>query len=234
MTELRAVVFDFDGTLFSRDQSTLYLSDAARRLSDSAGTSISEDELARRIYREANIPVELSHRISLNEQVPKEIYRRMQTVADGLFAPNGFGIDLYAREIDPARWYPDPDLLFTLEKLRENDIKIGLLSNCGWDVTTVLARHDLLAFFDTFVLSYQIGHRKPEAQAFKIVCDRLDVDPQNAIMVGDKPPREQPAIEIGMHHLNVDLLHGGSVGISEVLPYAAALGNMSRGLEGLS
>ncbi len=224
MPETRAVVFDFDGTLFSRDQSTEYLKDAALKWNAKHGSHISTDELAAQIYRDANIPDSLPHRISLDEEVPKEIYRRMQAVADKLFAPNGFDIDLYAREIDPERWYPDLDLMPTLEALRSNNIKIGLLSNCGWDVTSVLRLHKLMDFFDACALSYQIGHRKPEPEAFQAICNLLGVRPENAIMVGDKPPREQPAVDIGMHHLNVDTLHGGTVGLSAVLPYAASLG----------
>jgi HAD superfamily hydrolase (TIGR01509 family) len=233
MQETHAVVFDFDGTLFTRDQSTQYLANATARLNVATGISISTDELAEQIYREANIPETLRHRISLDENVPKEIYSRMQTVADRLFPPNGLGINLYAREIDPARWYPDSELIPTLEALRSNNIKIGLLSNCGWDVTTVLEHCGLMEYFDACALSYKIGHRKPEAQAFQIICNMLDVPHENAIMVGDKPPREQPATEIGMHHLNVDLLLGGSVGISAVLPFAAALGHNTTGLGGL-
>lgn len=232
MSEPRAVIFDFDGTLFSRDQSTVYLSDAVNRYAAKFGSKISTDDLAARIFRDANIPDTLRHRISLDPEVPREIYRRMQAVADNLFAPDGLGIDLYAREIDPTRWYPDPELIETLDTLRSNEIKIGLLSNCGWDVTTVLQLHGLTEYFDALVMSYQIGHRKPEPEAFQIACDQLGVDPKNAIMVGDKPPREQPAIDIGMHHLNVDLLHGGTVGLSAVLPYAASLGRDTRGLSG--
>lgn len=232
MPETRAVIFDFDGTLFSRDQSTVYLSDAANRYAAKFGSEISTDDLAARIFRDANIPGTLRHRISLDQEVPKEIYRRMQAVADNLFAPDGLGIDLYAREIDPSRWYPDPELMETLEALRSNGIKIGLLSNCGWDVTSVLQLHGLTEYFDALVLSYQIGHRKPEPEAFQIACDQLNVNPRNAIMVGDKPPREHPAIAIGMHHLNVDLLHGGTVGLSTVLPFAASLGRDDTGLGG--
>ncbi len=223
MTHSIAVVFDFDGTLFSRDQNTAYLRDATFRFNSMYGTDISTDEFAALIFSEANITNDLRHRISLDEEVPKEIYRRLQAAGDNLLAPSGLGINLYAREIDPSRWYPDPYLLLTLKKLRSNNIKIGLLSNCGWDVTTVLQRHNIMTYFNSCALSYQIGHRKPEPESFKIICEQLGVAPQNALMVGDKPAREQPAVDIGMHHLNVDFLHGGTTGLTTILPYAAAL-----------
>lgn len=224
MATTRGVVFDFDGTLFSRDQSTDYLSDAVRRWNTAQQRSDTTHQFAARIYKDADISRDLRRRISLDSEAPREIYRRMQAVADDLLAPQGLGIDLYAREIDPTRWYPDPDLVSVLETLRANNIKIGLLSNCGWDVTTVLRLHDLTEYFDALVLSYKVEHRKPEPEVFQIACERLGVKPEHALMVGDKPAREQPATRIGMHHLNVDLLHGGNVGLTAVLPFAGALG----------
>jgi hypothetical protein len=53
-------------------------------------------------------------------------------------------------------------------------------------------------------------------------------------MVGDKPLREQPATNIGMHHINVDLLLGGTVGLSVVPPYAKLLRCDAIGLDAIA
>jgi HAD superfamily hydrolase (TIGR01549 family) len=80
-----------------------------------------------------------------------------------------------------------PDAGETLEMLRKRGVKIALLSNCtdGAYVATVVRRLGWDGYFDPFVVSADIGVRKPLPGAFRPVLDRWSIAPGEIAMVGD-------------------------------------------------
>jgi len=75
----------------------------------------------------------------------------------------------------------------TLEMLRRRGVKLALLSNCtdGAYVATVVRRLGWEGYFDPFVVSADIGVRKPLPEAFRPVLDRWKMAPEEIAMVGD-------------------------------------------------
>ncbi|MEK7347667.1 MAG: HAD family hydrolase [Candidatus Eisenbacteria bacterium] len=75
----------------------------------------------------------------------------------------------------------------TLEMLRATGVRIGLLSNAtdGRYVERVASRLGMRPFFDPFVVSADIGVRKPRAEAFHAVLDRWALPAEDVAMVGD-------------------------------------------------
>jgi HAD superfamily hydrolase (TIGR01549 family) len=75
------------------------------------------------------------------------------------------------------------DALPALAVLREHGVKIGLISNGSRDLEEFVAHHKLDA--DCAIGSRAFGRTKPHPEIFRHVLSLLEVEPQDAAMVGD-------------------------------------------------
>ncbi len=82
---------------------------------------------------------------------------------------------------------PMPGAQETLDTLRLRGVKLAVLSNAtsGTYVSGVAERFGWLDYFDPFVVSADIGVRKPWPEAFRAVLDRWPLSPDEVAMVGD-------------------------------------------------
>jgi HAD superfamily hydrolase (TIGR01662 family) len=97
------------------------------------------------------------------------------------------------------------DVQPVLGRLRDDGVKIGLVSNSARDIQE-FARHHGLAV-DAGISSFHHGKTKPHASIFRAVLDLLEVDPQDAVMVGDTVADDiDGALAVGMRAVLVDRL----------------------------
>jgi putative hydrolase of the HAD superfamily len=84
-------------------------------------------------------------------------------------------------------WKIEPDTHFVLNELIKRGYHLGLISNAANtpDLNRLVDNHGLRKYFDVVVISAEEGIRKPDPQIFVGALQRLNVKPQNAIMVGD-------------------------------------------------
>ncbi|WP_322792975.1 HAD family hydrolase [Bellilinea sp.] len=77
--------------------------------------------------------------------------------------------------------------------------KTGLLSN-AWDEarTSIQARFNFLDVFDVSLFSAEVGLRKPDERFYRLILDRLQVEPQEAVFVDDFPANIEAARQLGM------------------------------------
>jgi putative hydrolase of the HAD superfamily len=75
------------------------------------------------------------------------------------------------------------DALPALEALRGHGLLLGLVSNTGRDLDEFVAHHGLDV--DCAVGSRAHGKTKPHPTIFRAALERLEVDPGEAVMVGD-------------------------------------------------
>ncbi|HET8660827.1 MAG TPA: HAD family hydrolase [Micromonosporaceae bacterium] len=99
---------------------------------------------------------------------------------------------------DPARWHPYPDTAATLAALRAAGARVGVVSNCGWDLRAAFRRAGLDRFVDTWTLSCEHGRQKPDPELFRMACAALGVRPGEALMVGDDPGADGGALAAGI------------------------------------
>lgn len=95
-----------------------------------------------------------------------------------------------------------------LRYLRMTRLNIGLVANI-WSggMNPVLERLKLEKFFDAIIASADVGFRKPDQRIFKLVLNRLQLLPKEALMVGDTPTADiQGANRIGIR--TVRLMRG--------------------------
>jgi HAD superfamily hydrolase (TIGR01549 family) len=75
------------------------------------------------------------------------------------------------------------DALPVLEDLRSRGLRLGLVSNTGRDLDAFVAHHHLDV--DAAIGSGAFGRTKPHPSIFRAVLERLEVEPEEAAMVGD-------------------------------------------------
>lgn len=81
-----------------------------------------------------------------------------------------------------------PDTLTVLQTIRQAGLKTALVTNAAlpmWMRDTELASLGLLDYLDVRLTAADAGKLKPHPLPFRIALDRLDVQPEEAIMVGD-------------------------------------------------
>jgi len=92
-----------------------------------------------------------------------------------------------------------------LQTLRERGIRIGLVSNSARDVRE-FARHHALDI-DAGISSFHHGKTKPHASIFRAVLGLLEVQPHEALMVGDTVEDDiEGALAAGMQAVLIDRL----------------------------
>ena len=122
-------------------------------------------------------------------------------------------------------WEPtvehDPSAAPVLAQLRERGLRTGLLSNTHWPRALHerwLAGAGLLELLDVRVYTSDLAHLKPHREAFATLLRALEVDPAEAVFVGDRPRDDVwGAKQAGMRAV---LLTGRPVPGHEVVPDA--------------
>lgn len=87
----------------------------------------------------------------------------------------------------------------TLVELRRRGYRVGLITVCSDDVVDVWAETPFAGLFDATVFSCAVGMRKPDPRIYRLACDQLGVEPEQALFVGDGANDELAGAErVGM------------------------------------
>jgi HAD superfamily hydrolase (TIGR01549 family) len=76
--------------------------------------------------------------------------------------------------------------------------KIGLLSNVSHNFLKDFLTPEDIRLFDGLSLSGESGHLKPEPEAYSDICNKLNVNPDEAIFFDDREVHVQGARSVGM------------------------------------
>lgn len=204
---LRAVIFDFSGTLFRLEENPSWYSD----LTDSDGSPFdlaAQAEIMRRMTAPTGQIVELGgefleawEKRDLDPALHRKVYVEVLR-SSGVPDPQADG--LYARLIDPDQWTPYPDTAEVLSRLSEQGVKVGVISNIAFDIRPAFDRLDISKHVDEFLLSYLEEVIKPDPKIFLRACERLGVAPEEALMVGDSEEADGGAAGVGCQVAIVD------------------------------
>lgn len=95
-----------------------------------------------------------------------------------------------------TKWFPDTKQ--TLALLCEKGYKLGLISNTHWRHLAIL-RNELERYFSVITFSYEHGWVKPHPSIFQVTLNRLGVQANRCLHVGDDPIADiQGARQVGM------------------------------------
>ena len=97
----------------------------------------------------------------------------------------------------------EPDLHQTLTRLKQMQLKLGILSNTFISASSLekhLGQLGILDFFAIKLYSYEFDFRKPDPRIFEAAAQRVGHNFSNIVFVGDRIDKDIiPAIKLGMH-----------------------------------
>jgi HAD superfamily hydrolase (TIGR01509 family) len=196
---LGGVLFDFVGTIFD-DVGVL---DPARVVAKAQARGVELDAGAAADFVTATLAfVDAPERAAakVGSDLSSEAHRRVWT--DLIRAAGTGGEPLvqayYDCLTDNDSWYPYPDTAATLEALSTAGVKVGVVSNIGWDIRPAIARAVDPARLDAVVLSCEVGLEKPDPAIYALGCERLGLDPGEVVFVGDDPLKDGGAVRAGL------------------------------------
>ena len=191
-----AVLFDFRGTLFGDEDDPTWI----RRSAAGIGRTLGEAEITRIIDRLAEtegVP-EISTALSRCD-TSLEVHRAANMkwfAAAGI--DDELAIAIWAHDGDPDATFAFPDSAPVMAALSERDIPMVVVSDIHYDIRDHFRRHDLDQYVEAYVLSFEHGCQKPDAEMFTRALDALDVTGDRALMVGDTPGNDGGATNVGI------------------------------------
>lgn len=100
---------------------------------------------------------------------------------------------------------PRPATLPALDRLRSAGVPIALVSDCSSDTTPLWPQTPMAPYFQTAVLSAEMGTRKPDPRMYLTACEALGVEPANCLYVGDGNSNELTgASAVGLRAVHLD------------------------------
>jgi putative hydrolase of the HAD superfamily len=237
---LKVVLFDGAGTLFhTREPAGLTYAKIARRF----GVEADERRVIESFRREFSAapglafgPVHDSARLRAME---REWWRRLvrSTFANiGAFADFDAYFDaLFAFFADPANWMCDPEAPVLLSALRENGLRLGVVSNFDHRIYRILEALGLARYFESVTISSEAGYAKPSPEIFRIALARFSTSAAEALHVGDSEPLDAGgARAAGLACVLIDSDHRPSQGSVETLAADASCGERCVRVRALS
>jgi len=91
---------------------------------------------------------------------------------------------------------PDRAMLDGVRAARRAGVRTGMLSNSWGDDRYDRAQLDEL--FDAWVISGEVGLRKPDPAIYELAAERLGLPPEACVFVDDLPGNLKPALALGM------------------------------------
>ena len=80
---------------------------------------------------------------------------------------------------------PRPGTVETLSTLRDSGYRVGLISNCGEEVSRLWRSTPFAPLVDTAVLSFDAGIAKPDPRIYELATRGLGVAAEHCLYVGD-------------------------------------------------
>jgi len=166
MTQIRAIIFDSDGTLLN---SLILFAGAYQHVAQQFG------------YRP---PTTEEVRAQLNGKPLADIYQNLfpGCDVDAMITANGAYIE--AHYTDSAAF---DGLQTMLEALQKQGLKLGIVTGSDHRVHDLYEHHGLADYFGAIVHNGDVRHTKPHPEGFLLAAQRLGVAPAECCMVGDAP-----------------------------------------------
>ncbi len=199
MKKIKGVIFDLDDTLYNSSEFVNIARREAVKSMIDAGLNINFDkamEILNRIIKDKG-----SNYGKHFDDLVKAILGRYEPkiIATGIITYHNVKVALLR---------PYPYTIKTLLELKNFGLKLGVLTDGlaikQWEKLIRLGIHP---FFDDVITSEEFGLGKPHLEFFKYGLDRLNLNPEETIYVGDRVDKDiQPAKELGM--ITVRILKG--------------------------
>jgi putative hydrolase of the HAD superfamily len=223
---MEAVLFDFAGTLFMPRGTDELVLEAARDLE----IDVAEDDLRRLAgdYTAAGVPggpyptAIPDHLASLYERrdLSSDAHRAAYVgLLSNVNHPHlGLPAAIYERIRQPESWVPYADAREVVAELERRRVRVGLISNVGFDIRPILRAHGVGQLAQSPTLSFELGAMKPDPRIFQAALAALGSDAAETLMVGDHAELDRGGEVLGIRTLILPMTPAGGVhGLWQVL-----------------
>jgi len=110
-----------------------------------------------------------------------------EAFADVLTAPANDALfeEIYQRFAEPDAWRIYDDVIPALEQFQNREVRLAIISNWDERLRLLLPKLKLEEFFETVVISYEVGFPKPSPVIFEYALKKLGVPASSVLHVGD-------------------------------------------------
>lgn len=207
---IRAVFFDAAGTLFEPREP---IGRTYSRLARDFGLDAPEDAVAASFRRAFGAAPGLAFGPGFRgdelRRLEREWWRRRVSET---FDPIGKFSDfeayfdaLFSYFANPVHWVADLEAAPTLQRLKSDGLKLGVISNFDHRLYRILDGLDLTRHFDSITISSEAGYAKPGREVYDAALARAGVAAHDAMHVGDSEHLDlAPAAALGMAAVLID------------------------------
>lgn len=173
---IRAICFDFDGTL------TRFTGDFGKLLNEGFAKLGLASSLRETVLAEYKQQLRKEDAVTSHSALIKTLESLSLRVGADLKEINTAFVRAYREQMELL-----PGAQEVLELCRDH-VPLALITNGPEDMQRAAVEEvDIAHFFQTILISgaREVAVRKPSAQIFQLACERLDVLPEEVLMVGD-------------------------------------------------
>ena len=170
-TNIKGVFFDLDGTLFDTAQELSFATN--KMLNDIDLQGLESNVIKSFIGKGADNLVRKSISYSSNKN-PEALFKKARKLFDKYYILNA------------AQSLPYDGVKETLIKLKKKKLSLACVTNKPEIYThAILKKSGLIAYLDLVVSGDTVSRKKPDPMPLHYSCDKLELVPKEAIMVGD-------------------------------------------------
>ena len=112
---------------------------------------------------------------------------------------------LFAYFANPAHWIADLEAAPMLQRLKNDGIKLGVISNFDHRLYRILDGLDLTRYFDSITISSEAGYAKPRREVYDVALASFGISAHDAMHIGDSEHLDfAPAAAMGIAAVLID------------------------------
>jgi putative hydrolase of the HAD superfamily len=195
--QIKAVTFDAAGTLVEPWPS---VGAVYARVAEECGIGpVSAEELNQRFARAWKGKRDFDYSRTAWRRIVSKTFSGLAPVKPAFFD------HVYDEFAHSRCWRVYDDVGLALERCRARGLKVGVISNWDERLRPLLGQMGLAPYFDTVLVSREVGHHKPERQIFERAVESLQVPPAHILHVGDSVAEDlEGAAKAGFHSVLLD------------------------------
>lgn len=214
---LKAVLFDFAGTLFMPVAPEEMMAGALTRLGMAPGQDVVQrlaDGYAKAGIAGGPYPSDVPDELAalyaerdLSSENHRRAYVGLAATVDG---PSALPEVFYDELLRPGSWVPYADTTPVVKGLSARGVVVGVISNVGFDLRPILRGHGLAGLAERLTMSYEVQATKPSPEIFRIALQKLGTTAEQTLMVGDNAGVDDGGLALGMPTLLLPMTPPGS------------------------
>lgn len=203
---MKAVFFDFDGTLTTHESDTKVHRNIFRKARDRLNIDWDEEDIINKVKKYEDLTSEYFYEYSGERYVPSRF-----------LSSRGFEDILREEEIDYSKedveWFQNLHIdqhikhsvlresaIEVLENIKDNKKYLGIITNSDSELS--LPRIEKLGikdYMDFIITADQAGYYKPHPKPFELSLDKIDIPSSECMYVGDNPETDSGSQGLGMN-----------------------------------